>query len=190
MTQVAEKLSTKVVTGKVRFSYANVFQPRAVADGQEPKYSVTLLIPKSDKATMAKIKAAIDNVKATCASVFGGKVPANLRTPIHDGDGEKPQGGAYGPEAKGCWVLNCSSKQKPGLVDADCQPILDSTEFYSGCYGRASINFFAYNQAGNRGIGCGLNNLQKLADGEPLGGRTRPEDDFGDEYAEEDDFLN
>jgi hypothetical protein len=181
MAQPATTPSTKVVTGTVRFSYANVFQPRAAAEGQDAKYSICLLIPKFDKTTMAKIKAAIDAVKATCAPLFGGKVPPNLRTPIHDGDGEKPQGGEYGDEAKGCWVLNCSSKQKPGVVDADLNPILDSTEFYSGCYGRASINFFAYNTAGNRGIGCGLNNLQKLDDGEPLSGRSRPEDDFGDD---------
>lgn len=181
--------STKVVTGKVRFSYPNVFQPRAVAEGQDAKYSVSLLIPKSDKATMSKIKAAMEAVKATCASLFGGKVPANLASPIHDGDAEKPHGGEYGPEAQGCWVLNASSKQKPGIVDADMNAILDSTEFYPGCYGRASINFFAYNKAGNRGIGCGLNNLQKTADGEPLSNRSRPEDDFEEYTDDEDDPL-
>jgi hypothetical protein len=99
-----------------------------------------------------------------------------------------PNGGEYGDECKGHYVLNASSKNKPGVVDAALQPIIEPTEFYSGCYGRASLNFFAYNQAGNRGIGCGLNNLQKLADGEPLGGKSRPEDDFSDEA--DDDFLS
>lgn len=190
MTQTSETLITKVVTGKIRFSYVNVFQPRAVAEGQDAKYSVCLLIPKSDKATMAKIKSAIDAVKATSGPVFGGKVPDNLRVSIHDGNGTKTQGGEYGPEAQDCWVLNASSKQKPGIVDENVQPILDSTAFYSGCYGRASINFFAYNRAGNRGIGCGLNHLQKLSDGEPLSGRGRAEDDFGDGSETEDDFMN
>jgi len=189
MTQTATNLSTRVVTGKVRFSYANVFQPKASDDGA-PKYSITLLIPKKDKTTLGKIKAAIEAAKASSAAVFGGKVPANLKTSLHDGDKEKPQGGEYGPEAAGCWVLNCSSKQKPGIVDENRQPILDSTEFYSGCYGRASVNFYAYNVKGGKGIGCGLNNIQKLTDGEPLGGnRTRPEDDFADDDEEYDDIL-
>lgn len=189
MPQATTALSTKVVTGKVRFSYLNVFQPRAITEGQEPKYSVCLLIPKSDKKTLAAIKAAIDAARLNSANLFNGKVPAQLKSPLHDGDGVKPNTGEpYGPECAGCYVLNASSKQKPGIVDANVQPILDSTELYSGCYGRASINFFAYNTSGNRGIGCGLNNLQKLTDGEPLGGRTNPEDDFGgdiDEYDED-----
>jgi hypothetical protein len=173
--------STKVITGKVRFSYLNAFQPRAIAEGQDPKYSVCLLIPKTDKQTVTAIRNAMEVARQNSGKLFGGKIPPQLKSPLHDGDGPMPNGGEYGEECKGHYVLNASSKMKPGIVDATLQPIIEPTEFYSGCYGRASINFFAYNQAGNRGIGCGLNNLQKLADGEPLGGRTRPEDDFGDE---------
>jgi len=178
---------TKVITGKVRLSYAHLFKPVAISEGQEPKYSVCLLIPKSDKETLRKIKAAVEAAKQAGINLWGGKIPATLKTPLRDGDVERPDQ----PEYAGMYFVNANSKQKPGVVDKRVQPILDSTEVYSGCYARASINFFPYNQAGNRGIGCGLNNIQKLADGDYLGGRSRAEDDFdavGDD--DEDDFLN
>lgn len=164
----------KVVTGKVRFSYVNVFQPRALSEDQEPKYSVCILIPKSDEETVNKIQAAIKKTKEENLRMWGGKEPANLKTPLRDGDVERPDQ----PEFKGHYFINASTKIKPGVVDKDLNPILEQSEFYSGCYGRASLNFYAYNKAGNKGIGCGLRNLQKLADGEPLGGQSRPEDDF------------
>lgn len=170
----ATSKDTKVVTGRVRFSYLHAFQPRAAEEGQEARYGVSLLIPKSDLVTLRKIKAAIAAVMATGAPKWGGKVPPNLKLPLRDGDEER----ADQPEYQGCWFLNANSKMKPGIVDAQNQPILDSTEVYSGCYGRASINFFAFNIKGNKGIACGLNNLQKLSDGDYLGGRSRPEDDF------------
>lgn len=179
------KQSTKVITGKVRFSYVNVFQPRAVADGQEPKYSVTLLIPKSDKKTLEKIHAAIEAAKEQGKERWGGRIPANLRTPLRDGDEERPDQ----PEFRGMYFINATSKYKPGIVDKDLNPILDPTEFYSGCYGRASINFYPYNVSGNKGVSAGLNNLQKLHDGEMLGGRKRPEDEFDRWEEEEDDDL-
>lgn len=181
---------TKVVTGKVRLSYCNIFQARAVEEGQEAKYSCTILIPKSDKTTIQKIKAAIEAAKQAGASVFGGKVPANLKTPVHDGDGEKPNGGEYGEECKGHYVINASSKQKPGIVDRNLNEILDSTEVYSGCYAKVSINFYAFSKSGNKGIACGLNNVQKIADGDYLGGRSRPEDDFEVEDDDDDGLLD
>jgi hypothetical protein len=180
---------TKVVTEKVRLSYCNLFQPRAVEDGQEPKYSCTILVPKSDKATIQKIKAAVEAAKQAGKAKFGGTIPPNLKVPIHDGDGEKPNGGEYGEECKGHYVINASSNLKPGIVDRYCKPILDSTEVYSGCYAKVSINFYAFNKAGNRGIGCGLNHVQKLEDGDYLGGRSRPEDDFEPVKDEEDGLL-
>lgn len=177
--------TTKVVTSKVRFSYVHVFEPWSGADGQEAKYSVQLLIRKDDKETMTKIKQAIEAAKQEGATKFwGGKVPPNINTPIHDGDTEKPDH----PEYAGCYYVTARSRIKPGIVDRRREPILDQTEFYSGCYGRASITFRPYNQAGNRGIRCELINLQKLEDGEPLGSRTRPEDDF-DAVEDEEDFL-
>jgi hypothetical protein len=188
MAAPVKNTDTKVVTGKARLSYVHVFEPHAIEDGQEPKYSVCLLIPKSDKETLRKIKAAVEAAKTAGAAKWGGKVPANLKTPLRDGDEERSDQ----PEYEGHYFINCSSKTKPGVVDARVQPILDSTEIYSGCYGRASINFYAFNTAGNKGIACGLNNIQKLADGDYLGGRSRAEDDFDavDDFEDDDDFLS
>ena len=176
-------MSTKVVTGKVRFSYANVWEPQSV-NGSDPKYSVSLIIPKSDKKTIEKIKAAIEVAKQEGASKLGKKIPANLKTPLRDGDIDRPDDEAYADS----YFVNANSFIKPGIVDKNVEPILDQTEFYSGCYGRASITFYAYNVNGNKGIACGLQNLQKLEDGGPLGGKSRPEDDFEPVEIEE-DFL-
>lgn len=174
-------MSNKVITGKVRFSYANVWEPKSV-NGSDPKYSVSLIIPKSDEKTLQKIKAAIEAAKKDGVSKLGGKIPANLKTPLRDGDVDRPDDEAYA----GSYFINANSHTKPGIVDKNVQPILDPTEFYSGCYGRASIVFYAYNANGNKGVAAGLQNLQKLEDGEPLGGRSRPEDDFGELDNDED----
>ncbi len=106
-------------------------------------------------------------------------MPARPRIPIGDGDGVKDNGEPYGEECRGCWVVRASSKTRPSVVDLNIQPIIDPNAFYSGCYARATVSFYAYNQNGNKGVGCGLNNVQKLADGEPLSGRTTAEEDFG-----------
>lgn len=183
--QTAKKLPTKIVTGKVRFSFVNAFQPRAAVEGQEPKYSICLLIPKSDRKTLAKVQDAIDSAKERGRDRWGGKIPANVRTPLRDGDEEKPDR----PEFRGHYFINASSKFKPGVVDRNVEPILDPTELYGGCYGRASLNFFPYSVSGNKGVSCGLNNLQKLEDGEPLGGRARAEDEFSAWGDDDEDFL-
>lgn len=172
----------KVITGKVRFSYANVWEAKSI-NGSDPKYSVSLIIPKSDKATLKKINTAIEEAKKEGVAKLGGKIPANLKTPLRDGDIDRPEDEAYANS----YFINANSNTKPGIVDKDVQPILDQSEFYSGCYGRASIIFYAYNANGNKGIACGLQNLQKIEDGEPLGGHSRAEDDFD---AIEDDFLD
>lgn len=177
--------STKVVTGKVRLSYAHLFEPYSI-NGSEPKYSTMILIPKSDKETFAKIEAAQKAAAEAGKDKFNGKVPTNLRTTLRDGDEE--QDTVAEPHYAGHYFMNVSSKQRPGVVDKDLNPILDNSEIYSGCYARVSLNFFAYNTAGNKGISAGLNNVQKLADGDPLGGAgTSPESDFGDDY--DDDLL-
>lgn len=168
--------ATKVVTGMVRFSYAHVFEPWAGNPGDEPKFSVCLLIPKSDTETINRIKAAIQAAAQAGINTLGGKIPANLKQPLRDGDAERPDQ----PEYAGHYFINANSKTKPGVVDANLQPIIDTTEFYSGCYGRASVNFYAFNRNGNKGIACGLNHVQKLADGDFLGGRSRAEDDFAE----------
>ncbi|WP_029516967.1 DUF2815 family protein [Paenibacillus polymyxa] len=176
---------TKVVTGKVRLSYVHVFEPNAI-DGGEPKYSSSILIPKSDKVTLKKIKAAIAAATEAGKSKWGGKVPGNLKTPLRDGDEEREDDPAYA----GHYFLNASSKNKPGIIDLDKIEITDTTEVYSGCYARVSLNFYAFNTNGNKGIAAGLNNLQKVADGDYLGGRSRAEDDFDDDFEDDDSFLD
>ncbi|MCM1530465.1 MAG: DUF2815 family protein [Alistipes sp.] len=184
---------TKVITGpKTRWSYANVWEPKAGQDGGKPKFSVSLIIPKSDTVTVQKIKAAIKAAYEEGASKLKGNgksVPplAAIKTPLRDGDIERPDDEAY----KGAYFVNANSINAPEIVDADRQPILTHSEVYSGVYGRASINFYAFNSNGNKGIACGLGNLQKLRDGEPLGSRTSAEDDFADlDDEDDDDFLN
>ena len=173
---------TKVITGvKTRWSYANVWEPKSI-NGGAPKYSVSLIIPKSDTVTVGKIKDAIKAAYEEGQSKLKGNnksVPAlsSIKTPLRDGDLDRPDDATY----KGCYFINANSATAPGIVDAARQPILERSEVYSGVYGRASINFYAFNSNGNKGIACGLNNLQKISDGEPLGGKTRAEDDFADE---------
>ena len=182
-------MSTKVITGKVRFSYVNIFNSRAFKAGQDAKYSVCLLIPKEDKATIKKINAAIEEaVQEGIASKWGGKKPANLKLPLRDGDDERAD---EAPEYEGMYFLNANSTQKPGIVDKDLNEILDPDEVYSGCWGRASINFYAFSVNGNKGVGVGLNNIQKLKDDTRLGAaRPSAESDFGDGFEddEDDDF--
>ena len=174
------------MTGKVRLSYVHLFEPSAVNEGEEKKYSSTILIPKSDKATVAKINKAVEAAKVAGAAKWGGKVPANLKTPLRDGDAERPDS----PEYAGHYFLNASSRNKPGVVDQNVQPILDSTEIYSGVYARVSLNFYPFAVSGNKGVAAGLNNVQKVADGDYLGGRSRAEDEFDALLADDDDLLN
>lgn len=178
----------KVITGpKTRWSYANVWEPKSI-NGGAPKYSVSLLIPKSDTVTVEKIKKAIEAAYKEGEAKLKGNGKscpplAAIKTPLRDGDAERPDDEAYA----GCYFVNANNSSAPGIVDADRNPILTHSEVYSGVYGRASISFYAFNSSGNRGIACSLNNLQKIADGEPLGGKSSAEDDFADD---EDDFLS
>ena len=169
-----------MLTGVFRASYAHVFEPQAGRDGGEPKYQITMLIPKSDAATTQAIQAGINQaLQDGVQRVFGGQMPARPETPLYDGDGVRKSGEPFGEECRGHWVMRASSKTRPSVVDVNVQPIIDPNAFYSGCYARATINFFAYNKNGNRGVACGLNNVQKIKDGEPLSGRTTAEEDFG-----------
>ena len=179
-----QKNTTKVVTGVVRLSYANIWDPASI-NGSTPKYSVSLIISKDDEKTLADINAAIDNAIKDGAAKFGGKVPnkAALKLPLRDGDTERDDE-AY----KNAFFVNANSTTAPQIVDRSVQPILDRTEVYSGCFARVSINFYAFNSNGNRGIACGLGNIQKVKDGEPLGGKTSAADDFSTE--QDDDFLS
>ena len=177
---------SKVVTGTVRLSYANIWTPRAANEGSEPKYSASIIIPKADAATVDAIKKAIEVAIQEGVGKFGGKIPprTTLKLPLRDGDEERPDDEAY----KNAYFLNATSKLAPGIVDKHVQPILDHSEVYSGVYARVSLNFYAFNTSGNRGVACGLGNIQKIRDGEPLGGKTAPSADFGS--IEDDDFMS
>ena len=179
--------STKVVTGKVRLSYVNIFKSRAFRQDQDAKFSLCVLIDKDDKATLKKINAAIQEaIREGISSKWNGKKPANLKLPLRDGDDERAE---EAEEYEGMMFLNANSIQKPGIVDKDLNEILDPDEVYSGCYGRVSINFYPFNVNGNRGVGVGINNVQKLSEGERLGGaRASAEDDFNDSFEDEEDF--
>lgn len=177
-------MSTKVITGKVRASFVHVFEPQSV-NGSEPKYSCSLIIPKSDTRTIQAIQTAIEQAKQEGVSKFGGKVPVNLKTPLRDGDIDRPDDAAYTDS----YFINANSKEKPGVVDRRRVPLTDPLEMYSGCYVRASINFYAFNTNGNRGVAAGLGNIQKWEDGEPLNGRVRAEDEFDALDAEDDDYF-
>lgn len=179
----------KVITGpRTRWSYANVWEAKSI-NGGKAKYSVSLLIPKDDEVTVDKVKAAIQAAYEEGAGKLKGtakSVPpfAAIKNPLRDGDVERPDDPAYA----GHYFVNANNESAPGIVDANRQTILDHSEVYSGVYGRASINFYAFNANGNKGIACSLNNLQKISDGEPLGGHSSAESDFATD--EEDDFLS
>ncbi len=169
-----------LTTGKVRLSYVHVWQPQAPQGGGEPKYSTTILIPKSDVTTLNAIYAEMENVKqAGVSSTWGGNMPPIVKIPLYDGDGVRPSGEPFGEECRGHMVITASSKTQPQVVDLNVQPILNQADVYSGCYARVNINFFAYNQAGNKGLGCGLNCIQKVAEGEPLSGGVSAQEAFG-----------
>ena len=180
---MTKQLSTKVLTGIVRLSYANVWEPKSINGGTE-KYSVSLIIPKSDTETVDAINAAIDAAIKDGAHKFGGKIPnrAALKLPLRDGDLERDDD-AY----KGCWFVNANSTTAPQIVDQRVRPILERSEIYSGAYARVSLSFYAFNSNGNRGVACGLGNIQKVKDGEPLGGKTSAAEEFT--TLEDDDFL-
>lgn len=179
----------KVITGKTtRWSYANVWEPKAIGEGTTPKFSISLIIPKSDTVTVNKINAAIEAAYREGEAKLKGNsktLPAlsAIKSPLRDGDIERADDPAYAD----AYFINANALTAPGIVDADLNPILTRSEVYSGVYGRASITFYAFNSNGNKGIACGLNNLQKIRDGEPLGSKASPETDFAAD--DSDDFL-
>lgn len=179
-----KKNNTKVVTGTVRLSYEHVWEPASINGGEE-KYSASLIIPKSDTATVNAIQKAVDAAIEEGLAKFGGKKPnkAAIKLPLRDGDAER-EDEAY----QNSFFVNANSRTAPQIVDRSVQPILDRNEVYSGCYIRASISFYAFNSNGNKGIACGLNNIQKIRDGEPLGGHANAADDFT--TVEDEDFLS
>ena len=180
---MAKQLSTKVITGLVRLSYANVWEPKSI-NGGDTKYSCSVIIPKTDAETINAINEAVDCAIKEGVGKFGGKIPPKsaLKLPLRDGDTERDD-----ENYKGCYFVNANSKTAPQIVDKHVRPILDRSEVYSGVYAYVSLSFFAFNTNGNKGVACGLGNIQKVRDGEPLGGRTNASDEF---CSVEEDFLS
>ena len=174
-------INTRVVTGpQTKLTFPHLFEPFAFP-GAAPKYSVQLRISKDDQATIEKInmafRAAYESGKDKLRRNNGYVPPfESLKSPLRDGDLEHSGDKGYA----NCMFMNASSKDKPGVVDKDLNEITDPAEVYSGCYGRVSITMYAYNFAGNCGIGCALNNVQKLDDGMRMGNHPSPADDFAD----------
>jgi hypothetical protein len=172
--------ATSVVTDEGRFSFVTIFEARRMPGAEKAKFSLQFLWPKTNTAFTKRLHTAIEADKeagkTSSKTKWNGKFPPLLKLPIRDGDVEKPDR----PEYAGMWFINANNNNKPGIVDKALNPIINATEVYSGCYGRISINFFAFGGLQN-GVGCGLNNVQKLRDGEPLSGGASAEFDFGGE---------
>lgn len=188
MAKITAKMKgdTRVVTGVVRLSFNHLFEPRANDDGTPGRYDCCLLIDKTDEETIKCVNEAIKNAKAKgVTEKWGNKVPANLQTPLHDGDEKEDD--QYSSDFVGKMYLNPKSKQKPGMVDKNCAPIMDPEDLYSGCYILAALSFYPYNVNGKRGVGVGIDNVMKIRDGEPLGGRASADSDFGGVQVDDED---
>lgn len=179
------ELNTKVITGKIRMCYVSIFNPRAMGERGELKYSICLMIPKKDSETIRNIMKAVDNAIKKGSKLWGDEAPEELRMPLRDGDEIADER----PEFAGNYYLNATSRTKPGIVDNNLNIITDSSLVYSGCYGRASIRFYPYSISGILGIAVALNNVQKLSDGEYLGEHSSAEEDFRDNNNAGDDFI-
>ena len=171
---------TSVRLGEVRFSYTAVFQPKKNDDGTPSKYGVCIIIPKEDTETVNLVKEAIDAAKQRGKmEKWGGKIPANVKSCLRDGDIDREDDEAFA----GCYFLNASSRNKPGvkvLEDGVVSDALDEEDFYSGCYGAVTLDFFPYESSGNKGVGAGLNNVIKTRDGDRLSGGRSADEDFAD----------
>jgi hypothetical protein len=182
MSITKEKSPARITTDKVRLSYFKGWKPEAMEEGGEKKYSTALLIDKEDEKTLGRIKTAVDYLTVEAKKKYGGKLPVKFKLPLRDGDEERDD-----DDYAGKFWLNANSKNKPRIVDLNMEEIKDESKVYSGCYARVSLNFFLFDTKGNKGIGVGLNNIQKVKDGEPLSGGSNPEDDFAEAIEMDDD---
>lgn len=185
MSEIAGKLMIGTKAKPIRFSYPSVFVPKAMQEGGKEKYSVSIIISKDDKEMIDKIKKTINAVLQDGKAKFGGKIPANPKLPLRDGDEERPDDEAY----KNSFFLNANSDRQPGIVDDKVEDIINRDDFYAGCYGRVTVNFYAFNTSGNKGVAAGLGNIQKLEDGERLSGGASAQEDFGADL-EDDSFSD
>lgn len=193
---------TKVMIGKVRLSYAHLFEPKSIdGDATKAKYSVSLIVPKINKALVAKIQTGISTAyQIGMSSKWGNKKPLNAKNPLRDGDTERAEDETYAD----CFFINASCKTRPGVnkikgyeTGSDGKrklitvPVENEEEVYSGCYAYVSVNFYPFDASGSKGVACGLNNVLKVEDGPALGGRISAEADFSEvELPEEDMPFN
>lgn len=181
---MANATPTKVII-PCRISFANIWEPKSI-NGSEEKYSVSCIIPKSDKKLLAKIHAAVEAAKEDGKTrKWNGKIPPNLKLPLRDGDIDRPDDENY----ENCFFLNATSKDAPQIVDRRVQTITDPMMVYSGCYCNVSVNFYAFNANGNRGVAAGLGNIQFVKDGERLSGKASAESEFDALEADDEDVL-
>lgn len=170
----------KVITGKCRLSYEHIFEPSSIDENSPKKYSACIVIRKDDAVTLKKVKAAQEAaIQEGIKSKWKGKRPPKLKLPLRDGDEERPDDEAFA----GCYFINANANRKPGVVDLALNPIMDRDEVYSGCYCRFSVNFYPFSTSGNNGVAVGLNNVQKVSDGDRLAGGSKAEDDFNDGFS-------
>lgn len=181
---MANATPTKVII-PCRISFANIWEPKSI-NGSEEKYSVSCIIPKTDKKLLAKIHAAVEAAKEDGKTrKWNGKIPPNLKLPLRDGDIDRPDDENY----ENCFFLNATSKDAPQIVDRRVQAITDPTMVYSGCYCNVSVNFYAFNANGNRGVAAGLGNIQFVKDGERLSGKASAESEFDALEADDEEVL-
>ncbi len=178
--------NTRVVTKKVRFSYVHVFEPTAMNEGDTKKYSAAILIPKTDKVTVKAIQDAIQSALELGKSKhFGGTLPRKWENPLRDGDEEKDD-----EVYAGHYFINAKSVRRPIVLGADKEVLTDKDEFYSGCYGRAVVNFYAYGSGlPSKGVAVGLESCMKTEDGDNLGGSGASMEQILDAYGDDDDLL-
>ncbi len=189
-----ETISTKVTTGKIRLSYFHGWEPVAPKGSTEKKYSTSALIDKDDKLTLGRINKVVDALKEQAKEKYGGKLPKGFKLPLKDGDQDKDDNDE---NYEGKFFLTATNKNPPGIVSLEkdasgkYKEITDQSEVYSGCHARISLNFFLYDNVG-KGIGVSLLNIQKISDGEPFANRSKPDDDFAEEFelGDEDDFMS
>jgi len=158
----------RIMTPAFRVAFPEVFVPGGM-DPAKPKYSITMLFDKTEDISELKRIA-----QAAAVEKWGDKVPAGIRKPFRDGD-ETAWAGFPGNT-----FVKAATKFQPGLVDANVQPIIDQTEFYAGCWARATVSAYAYDVSGNKGVAFNLHNIQKLKDDEPFIGVISAEQDFAD----------
>lgn len=181
-----EQSKTTITIGPVRFSYLACWEPKAINEGDTPKYSVSAIIPKSDTKTIKAIEAAIEVAKQSGKDTkFAGKIPANLKLPLRDGDLERDEDDAY----KDSMFVNCHATNKPGIVDVNRNPVMDKDEVYSGAYGYLNVTFYPYNSGGSKGVAAGFNHLMKTKDGTPLSGRVSVDAAFADLKIDPSDLM-